>query len=242
VGDDEYGRIMKESLEKTGIDVTGVITQPGMKTGVAVILVEESTAQNRILLSGEANHSLRPEDFSALPTPSPNLIIMQMEIPLPTILAILETARRESVPVLLNTAPAQKIPDQYYLAISHLIMNETETAIMSGLSESSLETTEGLKLAAQHFLRLGVAHVLITLGGRGVYYATKDSKTELVPAEKVKVVDTTAAGDTFIGSYALQVVNPQFDIGNAVRIANKAAAKTVMKKGAQESIPWLDEL
>jgi ribokinase len=243
VGDDGYGREMKQSLEQLGVDVTGIITQTGMKTGIAMILVEEVTAQNRILLSPEANYSLQPEHFDWLKQQPPNLIIMQMEIPIQTILAILKIAHQIGIPTLLNAAPAQIIPDEYYPAVSHLILNETEASIMSGFPESSLETENGLQRTAQHFLKLGVKTVLITLGGRGVYYSTSSgSQSELVPAEIVEVVDTTAAGDTFIGAYALESVQPDFDIGLVVRKANKAAAKTVMQKGAQESIPWLDDL
>jgi ribokinase len=243
IGDDEYGREMKLGLENMGIDVTGVITQVGMKTGVAIILVEETTAQNRILLSAEANSSFRSEHFSRLQTPVPSLIIMQMEIPLPTILEVLNQAEKDAIPVLLNAAPAHTIPNEYYSKITHLIVNESEAAMMSGFSQTVLETSEGLQTVAQHFLKLGVETILITLGSRGVYYSTNGgSLTELVPAEIVKVVDTTAAGDTFIGAYALEVVNSRFEVGYAVRKANKAAAKTVMRKGAQESIPWSDDL
>jgi ribokinase len=95
------------------------------------------------------------------------------------------------------------------------------------------------------FLDRGVHNVVITLGGRGVYYANSAGAQDLVPALKANVVDTTAAGDTFVGSYALSVVNSgkgDFDIGAAVKAANRASAITVSRKGAQISIPWKDEL
>ncbi|KAJ9136909.1 Ribokinase [Pleurostoma richardsiae] len=244
VGDDAYGGMMTTGLRDFGVDVSGVETRRGMKTGVAVILVEETTGENRILLSPEANHSLLPEHFRELPSPLPDLIIMQLEIPLETVLQILDTAHKKGVPVLLNPAPAQKIPAEYYKSISHFVVNETEALFMSDCDESELETEAGLGKIAGVFKSKGAENVLITLGGKGVYYSGSDGRSGLVPAEKAKVVDTTAAGDTFVGTYALEAVTKAagFDMEKAVRAANRAAARTVEKKGAQESIPWLDEL
>ncbi|KAH8163288.1 hypothetical protein CIB48_g4960 [Xylaria polymorpha] len=224
VGADSYGTLLTSNLSSHGVDVSGVVSSPSLKTGIAIIVVDEPTGQNRIILSPEANHSLRPEAFAALPAPKPNLLIMQLEIPLPTVLAALRAARDASVPVLLNPAPAQPLPDDAYAGLAHLVVNETEAAVLGG-------------------------NVIVTLGGRGVFYMTAaGAKSGLVPALKAKVVDTTAAGDTFVGQYALDVVGAgsrsgaAFDIEAAVHKANRAAAKTVEKLGAQDSIPWRDEL
>jgi ribokinase len=207
VGQDAYGPA----------DVSGVSIPQGLKTGVAVIIVDEPSGQNRIVVSPEANHSLRPEHFTQLPRPLPDLLIMQLEIPLDTVLQALSAAKSTSVPVLLSAQP-----------------------------ESELDHLPGLRLTADLFLQRGVRNVIITLGGRGVYYASKNGRNGLLPAEKTTVVDTTAAGDTFVGSYALAAVRAasedEFDIEAAVKEANRAAAKTVARKGAQVSIPWKDEL
>ncbi|KAJ1324197.1 ribokinase [Microdochium nivale] len=248
VGSDAYGTEMLVGLRAIGIDTSGVLVKDGRKTGVATILVEESTGQNRILLAPEANHTVLPELFAkSLPNPTPDLVIMQLEIPLPTVLQVLKTAERQGIPVLLNPAPAVKIPVEHYKGVTHLVVNETEAALLTGCDESELDTTEGLARVAGLFHGYGTQNVLVTLGGRGVYYSSRSSgsggaKSGLVPAEKVTVVDTTAAGDTFVGAYALAVVGGDFDIERAVRVANAAAALTVQRKGAQESIPWLDEL
>ncbi|KXJ89298.1 ribokinase [Microdochium bolleyi] len=254
VGSDAYGTEMLAGLQSVGVDTSGVLVRQGAgsKTGVATILVEESSGENRILLSPEANHTVTPELFAEkLPEPRPDLIIMQLEIPLPTVLQILETARREKVAVLLNPAPAVKIPVEYYPGITHLVVNETEAALLTDCEESELDTAEGLARVAGIFHGYGTRNVLITLGGRGVYYSSTavqeveggaSVRSGLVPAEKVKVVDTTAAGDTFVGAYSLAIVGGDFDIEKAVRVANSAAALTVQRKGAQDSIPWLDEL
>ncbi|GAW20143.1 hypothetical protein ANO14919_096400 [Xylariales sp. No.14919] len=247
VGADSYGSLLTSNLSSHGVDVSGVVSSPSLKTGIAIIVVDEPTGQNRIILSPEANHSLQPSDFAALPAPRPDLLTMQLEIPLPTVLAALRAARDASVPVLLNPAPAQPLPDDAYAGLAHLVVNETEAAVLGGVSEADLESESGLESVSKKFLDLGVQNVIVTLGGRGVFYmAAAGAKKGLIPAEKAKVVDTTAAGDTFVGQYALDVVGAgtgsEFNIEAAVRKANRASAKTVEKLGAQDSIPWRDEL
>ncbi|TGJ78855.1 hypothetical protein E0Z10_g9901, partial [Xylaria hypoxylon] len=207
VGADSYGSLLTSNLSSHGVDVSGVTSSPSLKTGIAIIVVDEPTGQNRIILSPEANHSLQPSDFAVLPAPKADLLIMQLEIPLPTVLAALRAARDASVPVLLNPAPAQPLPDDAYAGLAHLIVNETEAAVLGGVSEADLESESGLESVSKKFLDLGVQNVIVTLGGRGVFYmAAAGVKKGLVPAEKAKVVDTTAAGDTFVGQYALDVV------------------------------------
>ncbi|KAI1769499.1 Ribokinase-like protein [Hypoxylon sp. FL1150] len=249
VGADTYGAQLRENLAHHGVDVSGVAAPSGLKTGVAIIVVDEPTGQNRIVLSPEANHSLRPEQFGSPAAlvgrqdgSLPDLLIMQLEIPLPTVLAALRLARGNGVPVLLNPAPAQELPAEAYEGLAHLVVNETEAAILGGVAESDLDTKEGLDGVGRTFLRRGVQNVVITLGGRGVYCVNTTGVKGLVPAEKANVVDTTAAGDTFVGRYALEVVSGNFDIAMAVKEANRAAAKTVERLGAQDSIPWLEEL
>ncbi|KAH8680914.1 ribokinase [Xylariales sp. PMI_506] len=245
VGADTYGETLTTNMARHGVDVGGVAVRAGGRTGVAIIIVDQPTGQNRIVLSPEANHTLLPTDFESLPAPRPNLLIMQLEIPLPTVLQALRTARDAGVPVLLNPAPAVPLPDEAYDGLAHLIVNETEAAILGGVPESELEAEAGLLAVGKGFLAKGVQTVIITLGGRGVFYLNTKGESGLIPAEKAKVVDTTAAGDTFVGSYALEVVTAvgdAFDIAAAVKKSNKAAAKTVQKLGAQDSIPWRDEL
>lgn len=256
VGADSYGSILKDNLHKHGVDVSGVhVLEAPNKTGMAMIVVDEPTGQNRIILSPEANHFLQPshvssvESLSAEGQEKPDLLIMQLEIPVPTVLQALKTAKAGGVQVLLNPAPAVPLPDEAFEGLAHLVVNETEASILSGLPESELDTEEGLEKVGRAFLGKGVKTVIITLGGRGVFYMTGENGATkgLVKAEKAKVVDTTAAGDTFVGMYALEVVTAaskgeEFGIESAVRKANKAAAKTVERAGAQDSIPWRDEL
>ncbi|CAH0015507.1 unnamed protein product [Clonostachys rhizophaga] len=245
VGNDAFGSVLRDSLQSYGVDVSAVAVRDASKTGVAVIVVDEPSGQNRIVLSPEANHSLLPEHFAQLPAPLPDLLIMQLEIPFDTVMQALKAAKAAGVPVLLNPAPAQVLPAKAYDGLAHLVVNETEAALLSGKPESELESLEGLQRVGALFLDKGVQNVIITLGGRGVYYVNSAGRGALIEAEKTVVVDTTAAGDTFVGSYALAVVGATgtpFDIDAAIRAANKASAKTVARKGAQVSIPWKDEL
>jgi ribokinase len=253
VGDDSYGTVLRENLATHGVDVSGVEVRAGTKTGVAIIVVDAPTGQNRIILSPEANHVLLPTDFAdrtALETrlggTLPDLLIMQLEIPINTVLAALRAAKDAGVPIMLNPAPAVPLPDEVFCGLAYLVVNETEAAILGGVEESVLDTEEGLSRVALRFIEMGVENVIITLGGRGVYFLAGNTKLSgLVAAEKAKVVDTTAAGDTFVGQFALEVVaarGADFDVATAVRKANKAAARTVEKLGAQDSIPWRDEL
>lgn len=246
VGADSYGELLRSNMASHGVDVSGVQVRQGEKTGVAIIIVDQPTGQNRIILSPEANHSIRPAEFETLKLlgPKPDLLVMQLEIPLDTVLAALRAAKREGVPVLLNPAPAVPLPDEVFDGLAHLVVNETEAAILSGCKESDLDSLEGLEKVGKVFMGKGVGKVIITLGGRGVYFITKSGQQGLCPAEKAKVVDTTAAGDTFAGYYAVDVVSSgaDFDCAAAIQRANRAAAKTVERKGAQDSIPWRDEL
>ncbi|KAI1105872.1 Ribokinase-like protein [Jackrogersella minutella] len=242
VGQDTYGEQLRSNLSRHGVDVSGISILPAHKTGLAIIIVDEPTGENRIVLSPGANHSFSASAFSSLGSPPPALLIMQLEIPLPTVASALRSARAAGVAVLLNPAPAQELPAEAYAALAHLVVNETEAATLSGVSELDPKSQSALESVGATLLGRGVRNLIVTLGGHGVFYMDAEGRKGLVPAEKAKVVDTTAAGDTFVGRYALEVVSGAFDIEDAVRKANRAAAKTVERLGAQDSIPWRDEL
>ena len=245
VGADTFGEDLIDGLRANGVTTTGIDRIVGEKTGAAVIIVEEQTGENRILMSPNANYSLAPSAYVQLSGQLPNLIVLQLEIPLDTTLQILRTAQRMGIDVLLNPAPAQTLPKEAYSAVTHLIINESEAAIITSSAGSNPSWTKW----GDHFERLiasGVHHIILTLGGAGVIYLnTDEQKIWRFRAEKVDVIDTTAAGDTFVGAYAIAVIanaKTGWNTAAAVSWANTAAAKTVERRGAQSAIPWLDEV
>lgn len=248
VGDDMFGRDLINGLASNGVGVDGVKVKVGEKSGVAVIIVEEESGENRILMSPNANYALRPSDFKSLPDPLPALIILQLEIPLATVLHILKLAREADVEVLLNPAPAVKLPQEAYSAVHHLIVNETEASIITGTTAQN----QSWALWGDHMERLidlGVRHILITLGAEGVVYInTKIQRVLQVLGKKVKVVDSTGAGDTFVGAYAGVLAKSGKEcrdfahMTHLVAFANRAASKTVQRRGVQSAIPWRNEV
>lgn len=233
VGADTFGKELIDGLRANGVTTTGIDRIVGEKTGAAVIIVEEQTGENRILMSPNANYSLAPSAYVQIPGPLPNLIVLQLEIPLDTTLQILQTAKRMGIDVLLNPAPAQTLPKEAYSAVTHLIVNESEAAIIT----SSVDLNPSWTKWGDHFERLialGVHHIILTLGGAGVVYLdTDEQKIWRFHAEKVDVIDTTAAGDTFVGAYAIAVManaRTGWNAAAAVNWANTAAAKTGAKR------------
>jgi ribokinase len=250
VGDDAFGPGIIQNMEKDSIDVSGIKLIPSQSTGVAVILVESSSGENRILLSPGANHTLKPDDFltpESLGGPLSSLIILQLEIPLPTVLQIIKTAKEANIPVLLNPAPAVPLPEEVFQGLEHLVLNESEAAILTGRAVGETEFDFDWSVVGKEFLSKGVKNVVITLGAKGAFYAGGkggDGEMCYVGVEKIKVVDTTAAGDTFVGAYAVQVVNEGGEGGmkEVLRLACRAAGRTCEKAGAQAAIPWSDEV
>ncbi|KAL6722017.1 putative ribokinase [Lecanora helva] len=242
VGDDSWGKDLISALTMDGVGTCGIEIKDGQTSGIANIIVDEQTGENRILMSPGANFSLRPADFRSLPFDLPDLLVLQLEIPLDTTLQILKSASEEGVEVLFNPAPAQVLPKEAWTAVEHLIVNESEAGI---ITESGAEEVDWTQWGehVERIIDLDVQHITITLGGRGVVYLDTDLRRFWrFPAEQVTVVDTTAAGDTFVGAYAVAVTCKNVDVSQAVMWANAAAARTVERSGSQSAIPWLHEV
>ncbi|KAF2269572.1 ribokinase-like protein [Lojkania enalia] len=245
VGDDQFGQPFLESLRKDGLKTDRIDVLKGKTTGVAVIIVESQTGQNRIMFCPGANYDVPVTD---LIDDDSSVALFQLELPMEVVLYNMKVARDKGVEVIINPAPATPLPEEAYKDLNHLIVNETEAAILSGI-----ENPTNWDEVASIFVKRGVKNIIITLGGDGVYYQTdklhsQSKPGKLVPAREVKVVDTTAAGDTFLGAYTVAVAhwkaNPQgeFDLDSTIAYANRAASLTVQRKGAQSSIPWVDEV
>ncbi|KAF2115016.1 Ribokinase-like protein [Lophiotrema nucula] len=248
VGDDKYGRRFYAELNKNGVDSSGVITVPNTQSSICFVMVENYARENRCLFTLGATatwtkeHFLKVEDLGH--GLRPDLCVAQMEIHKEVVEQMIETAGKAGIDFLLNAAPANPITKRTYRHLTHLLVNESEAAIMSGrdLDEVNKDTWA---VICQEFLNRGVKNVVITLGAKGAYFATASERDHCL-AYKVKVVDTTGAGDTFTGAYASEYLRQketgQWDIRKAVVRANKAAALTITHLGAQQGIPWANEI
>lgn len=239
VGADGNGATLRAGLEVEGIDCGALATCEHAPTGVALISVDDA-GRNSIVIVAGSNGELTPADI-ALHVPVlawASVIVCQLETPPATVQAALETGRRLGKTVILNPAPAiGPLPGAWLPLVDYLIPNEIEAAALTGMSIGSPEQAEQ---AAQVLRRQGARNVLITLGAAGVL-ASLESGTTHFEAPRVSAVDTTAAGDTFIGAFAAQLARG-IPAADAVRFAQRAAAISVTRAGAQPSIPTLAEL
>jgi len=238
VGADPHGGSLRQGLEADGIDI-GLVRQTSVaETGVAMILVEDS-GQNRILLAPGANGALVPADIEAAAGTirGAALLITQLEVPMPVVARAIETAHLAGVPVLLNPAPAAALPEQLLAMVDILVPNETEAALLCGMPVSDVP---GAFEAARWFRQRGVGCVLVTLGARGVVAVDADGERHF-PAFEVQAVDTTAAGDSFIGGLAIGLMEGQ-PLDAAIALGQHASALCVTRHGAQPSIPYRREL
>jgi ribokinase len=233
VGQDHYGEAAIAGFQRDGIDVTHVSRDKSAPSGVALIFVS-ATGENCIGVADSANSKLSPADVQAAAgaIAAAGMLILQLEIPLETVLAAAALATAHGVPVILNPAPAQTLPDELLAKVTLLTPNETECEILTGIQVTDQPAAAK---AASALLARGVQTVIITMGKRGAYVATRDEQ-RMVPGFHVDPVDTTAAGDVFNGSLAVALVEGQ-SLPQAVRFAHAAAALSVTKPGAQSSAP-----
>jgi ribokinase len=239
VGDDIFGDDTIRNFEKYGIDTQFTCKIPGTSSGVAPIFVDPQS-KNRILIIKGANQFLLPEDIekAAARLKECSLIVLQLEIPLSTIYRAIDFGYQHNIPVILNPAPASRELDfEYIFKCDFLIPNESELAILTGMP---VETEQQVREAALVLIDKGVKNVIVTLGNRGVMWATKD-KIHRVDAYKVSAIDTTGAGDAFIGCFAHFYVQ-NGDVLHAIKMATGFSALSVTKRGTQTSYPDIDQL
>jgi ribokinase len=196
VGQDEYEEQFAAELKRNGIDVGGVRAVPGMPTSISFVIVEEDSRNNRILCYAGATKVWRQSDFDTIEQvgagSKPDLVVAVMEMDTPIVEQVILTTGKAGVDMLLNAAPASNIHSECYPYLTHLLINESEAAILSGmeLDEVKQETWPEI---TKTFLRLGVKNVVITLGEAGAYYRNEET-TGHVPAFEVTPVDSTGAG------------------------------------------------
>jgi ribokinase len=196
VGDDKYGERFYAGLKKNGVDSSGIITVPNTQSSICFVMVENYTRENRCLFTLGATATWKKEHFMKAEDLGhgvrPDLCVAQMEIHKEVVEQMIETAGRAGIDFVLNAAPANQVTERTYQWITHLLVNESEAAIMSG-RDSNEVNKDSWPVICQEFLNRGVKNIVITLGARGAYYATATERGQC-PAYQVQVVDTTGAG------------------------------------------------
>jgi ribokinase len=238
VGDDEFGRNARQILASEGIDTQHLHTVTDASTGVAMILVDDS-GQNSIALAAGANAALRIAHVEAAKATiqGAGLLICQLECPLPVVQHGIALAHAAGVPVLLNPAPMQVLPAALLALVDTLVPNETEAAALLNLPPGAAFDAAA---AAARLRELGPRTVIVTLGSNGVQLASDDINAHWA-APVVQAVDTTGAGDTFIGAYAAAWCDGA-SVSAAIEYAQRAAAISVTKVGAIAAMPRRKEL
>lgn len=234
IGTEGDADFMLEDFEQAHMNTDYIMTTDTAQTGQAFITID-ANGQNTILVYGGANMELNDTDVNkaADAIAEADYIIAQLEVPVPAIISAFKIARENNVTTILNPAPASELSKDLLTLTDIIVPNETEAELLSGIPVTDRSS---MHQNAEYFLSLGMKVVIITLGEQGTYYATANS-AGLISSFKVKAVDTTAAGDTFIGALASRLNMTDFNIEESITYANKAASLTVQVEGAQKSIP-----
>lgn len=238
VGNDHFGSHAIEQYKAEGIDVQQITIDSEQPSGVALIMVDNK-GENCIAVASGANALLSPEDINRAEEAIDNgdIVLMQLETPMETVEYAASMAHSKGKKVILNPAPALPLPETLLKNLYMIIANETEAEFISGIRITDMES---VCRAADIIGDKGVENVVITLGSKGAFIK-ENGAYHKVPALKVKAVDATAAGDTFCGALCVALAE-QKGILEAVEFANRCAAITVTRMGAQSSLPYRSEV
>ena len=246
IGKDSFGDFLLDNLKSNHVDFQ-YVQRDDASTGTAIIVVD-SNGQNSIVLSAGANGKVSSADVDNATLSDHELLLLQLEIPIPTVLFAARRAHESGLRVILNPAPAKQLPEELISLTDYLIPNETELSLLSGMTVNDIPSAER---AAKTLLGRGVKNVIVTLGSKGALIVT-DTQVTHVESFKVNVVDTTAAGDAFIGGFATKLLESArllanlheqaSALQNAVRYGCACGALATTKFGAQPSLPTKEEV
>jgi len=238
IGDDIFGKQAVQQLEDEGINVNFVAVDHENPSGVAMITVDRK-AENTIVVAPGSNGTLSPGDFNkALPEFNESeFVLMQLEIPIRTVEYIARIAAQKLKKVILNPAPAAELSDELLQNLYIITPNETEAELLTGIKVTDEKSALN---AASALNEKGVEIIIITMGATGAFLLN-NGNSELIKAPKVEAVDTTAAGDTFNGALVVALSEGK-TIQESIVFANKAAAISVTRIGAQSSVPYRNEI
>ena len=235
VGSDSFAPFLIDNLKANQVDTSHVIADSSA-TGTAIIVVD-ANGQNSIVLSPGANGNVSPADVDSASFSNSKLLLLQLEIPTPTVLHAAQQARANGLTVILNPAPAKPLPAELISTVDILIPNESELSLLTGLPVNDADSAER---AAKEIMKQGVKTVIVTLGSKGALLVTAQQTTQ-VDTYKVNVVDTTAAGDAFIGGFASALLSGK-SLEDSVRHGCACGALATTKFGAQPSLPTKEEV
>jgi len=246
VGKDSFGDFLLDNLKSNKV-ASQLIQRDDASTGTAIIVVD-SNGQNSIVLSPGANGKVTSGDVNHAPFPGGGLLLLQLEIPTLTVLSAAQRAKENNVRVILNPAPAKELPDELIALTDFIIPNESELSL---LTNQTVNDNLSAEKAAHILLRRGAKHVIVTLGSKGALIVDENASRH-VDTYKVDVVDTTAAGDAFIGGFAAQLLGSDSLLSNvqeqalvlqkAVRYGCACGALATTQFGAQPSLPTKEEV
>lgn len=234
VGKDNFGDFLLDNLKANHVD-TALIQRDDASTGTATIIVD-SHGQNSIVLSAGANGKVPVSDVEHASSFHHDLLLLQLEIPTLTVLRAAQIAKANNACVILNPAPAKDLPNELIALCDYIIPNETELSLLAGIDVTDVASAES---AAKKLLERGVQNVIVTMGSKGALIVDKYTSTH-VDTFKVDVVDSTAAGDAFIGGFAS--VLESSTLVDAVRYGCACGALATTKFGAQPSLPTKEEV
>jgi ribokinase len=238
LGDDIFGKQALQLFNEEGINISYIITDAQYPSGVALITVDEK-GENCIVVASGANAALMPADLQHADRviEEANIILMQLEIPLDTVIHVAQKAYRANKKVILNPAPACPLPDALLQHIAIITPNQKEAEMLTGIAVNDDITALEAAVALHN---KGIEQVIITMGAQGALVYS-DNEYRIIAPPKVVPVDTTAAGDVFKGALAVALAEGR-DIFEAAGFACRAAAVSVTRLGAQASAPWRREI
>lgn len=237
VGNDVFGSDLIGKLNEYGVNTTFVKKIDNINTGVAMIIIEDG--DNRIILDSGANGEIKftDIDLALLNAQDGDIFITQLENNFDAVLYGLKTAKEKGLITIFNPAPAVVLDKEFFSYVDYLILNETESEIFTNVlpvDEASMNEVY------KKFVEMGVKNLIITLGSRGSVCFQGNDK-HIINSHKVNAIDTTAAGDTYVGSFAAQLANG-LSVVDSLNYASLCSALTCLKRGAQQSIPTKEEV
>ena len=239
VGDDVFGKVALDFYRSEGMSTDLIFVDKQKETGTALIMVDEATGQNQILVVAGACGNITDEDIErATPSiKSSQIILLQLEVNLDANWKVVDIANKNGVQVVLNTAPARKVDDEILAKVNLLTPNEVEASVLSGVE---VVTMDDARRAADVFQKKGVDEIVITMGAQGAYVRS-GSRDVVIPRRNVEAIDTTGAGDAFNGGLVTALAEGK-DLFAAAEFANVVGALSVTKKGTAPAMPFRKEI